>query len=139
MKLDFYEFVETVRKSNFGISIDDNYEVEYDFRRNVIQEGRPAISVKWITGGIRGGSCYGASESDHYPRESDPEPEFEDFDNLVELFVPNITYLHFKKLSKAVVQFKDSTQNDYYGNSTEYREKFSYLEDIYVFLTEQGL
>lgn len=117
--MTFNEFLEKAKKA--GVNIDMSK-----------QPGSPIISVHWTIGGVSGGNCWG--EGGHYAVEGEAEPEFESFENLVLYFVPNISFADFNKLKQKVMYTRTWTENEYYGNSTSYAEKYAYLKDIYKHL-----
>jgi hypothetical protein len=72
------------------------------------------------TGGTRGGGFDGG---DSCPYVNDhPEPvEILEMDQILEMIWPTVTYLQYKKLVReAEVKTEGYTQNEYYGNSTNY-------------------
>ena len=93
------------------------------------------IRVEWMIGGQGGGSCYGG---EHYSLDSEPEPEFEDLDILLEVFNPTITYLQYKKLTREILGIGERRNNDYYGNYTVYGVKKIYLDKLYSYLDSTG-
>lgn len=98
----------------------------------------PHFEVRWITGGVEGGSCWNSGENDpHQARESEPEADFEGLDALLGHFVPNITLLQYRRLGKLIKRTEDY-QNDYYGNHTTYGVKTLQLQELYRFLLELG-
>lgn len=140
----FNEFVEQV--IDLGVNVDENYGAKYKDlysyrihdKKNIVEPGVWAVSIKWYTGGISGGSCWDeGDENNHYATTGEEEPEFTDFETIILHFVPNITFVEFRDIRKLVKQ-KEWTDYEYYGNSTNYAEKYVYLEDIYNFLKEKG-
>lgn len=109
-----------------------------DYRfKEITKQGRAAFQVEWSTGGASGGSCWGGEATEYASDEV--EPEFTSFDNALEVLCPSITFLQYKKLSKAVVEVDTYTRNDYYGNYTNYMSKTVYLDDLLTTLEEMGL
>lgn len=139
MILTFEEFLE--KATNLpDVSVDKNYKVEkhgyYGYDRK--KKGKPAVSIKWYTGGISGGSCWDdGSQDNHYSSTGEEEPNFDDFENLILHFCPNITFVEFRNI-RGLIKQNDWTEDEYYGNSTNYSEKYVFLEDIYNWLVEKG-
>lgn len=92
------------------------------------------ISLEWVTGGVTGGSY--AGESSYSSVESEIEPEFLELENILEEF-DNLKYSTYKKI-KNIILIKDSSENGYYGNSTEKRMKYIYLSDLKQVLIEEN-
>ena len=91
---------------------------------------------EWVCGGITGGSCWGSENL--RGRTAEPEPEFTAVDTLLELLVPDIKFLQYKKLAH-IFSENEYTILEYYGNSTEYRYKWVTIEDLYNKLVELEL
>lgn len=99
--------------------------------------GKPAIVIRWETGGVRGGNCWGGEHETYYSDEK--EPDFEDLEKILEWRCPNLTFLQYKRICKKVIKQDQYTVNDYYGNHTDYSENYVYLEDLYNTLKEMEL
>ena len=98
------------------------------------------LTVEWTTGGETGGSCWDEGDEDrHYAVESEKEPEFEDLDKILQSLCPQITFLQYKALNKDVVQEKDWTDREYYGNYYDKRSKSINLHVLGNYLKEKGL
>ena len=67
-------------------------------------------SSRWTTGGTWG-DCWGNTGECF----SDPQPEFEEFDKLIERIAPNITFVNYKKLYNECVTIETDDECDYYG------------------------
>jgi len=96
---------------------------------------RTQLEVEWRTGGMWGGNCWGDQPS--YSAESDPEPNFDELDTILEKVCPDIPYLQYKKLD-AFIKRDSYTQNEYYGNCTHYAVKRLAVEDLWNFLVDLG-
>lgn len=98
------------------------------------------IEIYWCTGGQSGGSCWGG---EHYPVSGDPEPEFEDLDQILEAVCPGISFLQYKRLCQEVIEFEEDAKghggSDYYGNYRTYSAKKVNLRKLYDTLVEKGL
>jgi hypothetical protein len=92
-------------------------------------EPEDTLSVKWVTGGITGGNCWG--DSAEYAVTAEPEPEFRDLDVILEAVVPNISFVAYKKLVNELVETDSDTEYEWYGNYTHYAQKKVNLLDLY--------
>ena len=81
------------------------------------------VSEQWVSGGKRGGNCWGDS-ADELVIADDPPTEFAVLDELLELVCPNITYLQYRKLQKHIHRV-EYTEYEYYGNYTA--QSFMYI------------
>lgn len=100
----------------------------------------PAIAEYWRTGGVSGGSCWDTGDNDDqfYDMESEPEPEFESLDKILEHFAPNVTFLQYKRLIQDCVERGDHRENEYYGNHTNYAYKIIKLEALFKYMKGLG-
>lgn len=106
------------------------------------EEVPPHISTgQWITGGIGGGSCWDTGEGPdpHYSKDAEPEPEFVQLDKLLEIVWPAITHLQYKNLVRELITIKESSDNDYYGNYTNWSEKKIDIAALYRYLKERNV
>lgn len=98
------------------------------------------IYVRWMYGGVGGGSCWNTDGEDRrYLIEGNPPEELTSLDSVLEKICPSITFLVYKKLTNAVVKHGSYTENDYYGNETSYRYRYVDLKTLYEYMTENGL
>lgn len=79
-------------------------------------------NVKWVTGGMEGGSCWG---DEARPMGGEDEPEDLYIIALLEKFAPSLTFLQFKRLMADPKLYNryDRTNREYYGNYTEYAHR----------------
>ena len=97
-------------------------------------------SDSWVTGGRCGGSCWDDGEEDHHrPRSSDTEEPFTSLDNLLLKFCPNLSFIHYKKISEKLIQRYQHSDNEYYGNYTDYEFKYIQVKDLYNYLKDNNL
>lgn len=99
------------------------------------------LYIKWMTGGMGGGSCWddGSQPTHHYSIDGEPEPDFDDLDTLLLKLCPDITFLQYKKLINGLVKQSSYTEDEYYGNSTTYGVKTISLSELVAKLQEMGL
>ncbi|HVO72514.1 MAG TPA: hypothetical protein VMT35_00710 [Ignavibacteriaceae bacterium] len=89
------------------------------------------ISIKWIVGGRAGGNCWGDEANINVKAEE--EPDFIQFEEIIRDFDKNIRFSKFKEVQKQLIHEKGNTVNEYYGNYTEYAEKYVLFRDLYEF------
>ncbi len=121
-------------------AVDSNGRIGYKNKYGTQNFVFDSLYCQWATGGISGGSCWDKGDGDpHYEMSGDPEPEFEDLDKILEHFCPNITFMQHKALYRAVVQRTSYSQNEYYGNHTDYAVKHFKVENLYNYLVSKEL
>ena len=134
-KKDFIEECKNFAKAEN----DDWYEYSY-YRKQ--EKQKPSYEDRflnsWISGGTSGGSCWDTSESVYYEKVSDPEKELEGLNLFLETHFPSITFLQYKRFAK-YIQTCSRTENEYYGNSTNYAGKYIWFEDVFKVLEELGM
>ena len=98
----------------------------------------PYIMVEWSTGGICGGSCWDTGDKDNHEAytSSDPVPELELLDSILEKINPHISFLQYKKLCQNLIEYDNRVQNEYYGNCTNYSVKKVNLKKLYQYLID---
>lgn len=100
-----------------------------------IEDGK--IQVKWRTGGITGGNCWGGKAN--RPVDGEPEPEFESLDKILAEICPTISFLQYKRLCQAIVKTDSDTEYEYYGNSYTYGIRSCSITDLEEYLKENNL
>lgn len=90
------------------------------------------VYMRWINGGIKGGSCWGTK---HHDREPDPKPRFKALDLVLKFIKPDLTFLQFREIEE-LIQSSEKTEFQYYGNRTEHAVEFIVLSDLYKKLQE---
>lgn len=93
--------------------------------------------IEWTIGGITGGSCYGGEANIAVSGEE--EPEFDDFDDLLSLLNPDISFLKYKKIKSNLISSKNSGYNDYYGNYTDSTKKQFNIKDVIKYCYDNNL
>jgi hypothetical protein len=93
--------------------------------------------VEWTTGGRTGGSCWDEGEPTYYGVSTEEEPDDEDLDNILQVVIPDLTYLEYRKLNRAdIYERGERTQNEYYGNYYEYSWRQLNLKNLYKALVD---
>lgn len=96
--------------------------------------------LKWRIGGVGGGSCWDTGDTDpHYAISGEPEPEFHLLDEILEEACPQISFIQYKRICSQVIKTNEYTENEYYGNYTDYAVKWFDLRELYDALVERDL
>lgn len=69
----------------------------------------------------------------------DPQPEFEEFDRLVEKVAPNITFMKYKKLYNECVTVETDHEYDYYGGCCHKAYYKCDLRKLYDMMVEMNV
>jgi hypothetical protein len=91
-------------------------------------------SNSWTTGGTWG-NCWG----DKGECEPEPQPEFEEFDRLIERVAPNITFMKYKRLYSECVEILNDYECDYYGGRRTTARYRCDLKKLYDMMEEMNL
>jgi hypothetical protein len=89
-------------------------------------------SEPWVIGGRTGGNPWGEAD-----RDSDAEEpkEINLLDEFLEKYYPNITFLQYKRLMRLIKNLT-WTNDEYYGNSSDYKCAYITFEDISEYLSK---
>ena len=90
--------------------------------------------VSWVSGGMCGGNCWGDSADTEVS--SEPEPDLDKLDELLEYVAPSMTIKQYKKLRAEVVYRDSRSDYEYYGNYTTYGVKRVEFDKLYQTLKE---
>ena len=118
----------------YGGSYADEREKEKKWRKQ--NPHLAFLEVSWRYGGVSGGSCWDDGKDHHYSMTGDPEPSFEDLDKLLLKVAPNISFLVYRNLENKLVERDERSENEYYGNYTEYGIKRINIGKLYTYLVE---
>lgn len=124
----------TYSYEDVAIRLASEKKLDYWQRNSIygIESDSDILFSRWSTGGVSGGSYLDDSEPTAYHSE-DTEPHNTILDEILEHYVPNISYLTFRKLNALFSQ--DSYENnEYYGNRTDYAVRYIKMTDLYEFL-----
>lgn len=95
------------------------------------------LTDRWVVGGQSGGSCWDEGESTHYALSTDDEPELEVFDEILEMAIPDLTFREYRAVMKQdVITYRRDSQNEYYGNWTEYMVRTIDLDKLWRALVD---
>ena len=107
---------------NFNFSIEnhmvvlkEDWKLFLDEKKRFHIKNGNLISSEWCLGGVTGNYM-----GETYPAESEPQPDFDELDELLELVCPNITYLQYKKLKRQCVKIVEEERYEYYGSHYTY-------------------
>lgn len=90
------------------------------------------VYTRYETGGYRGGSCWDSSDPQPYSEEP-PKDKFKVLDLVLKELMPNITYLQFKEID-SLIHTEEESENEYYGNCTDYKVEYIILSELYKLL-----
>lgn len=111
------------------------HEFLTELRQGGIDIGdKETLEVEWSTGGLTGGGY--RADVEPYPYESEPEPNFDALDKVLELVAPGITFLQYKRLAASVVHYVHETHAEYYGNRRDVAYKRVLLKELFAWLTD---
>ena len=136
------EIEELAKDSKFYDQYDANAYVDQESRyrrwgddRTIVTE--PRLLVVWETGGVSGGSCWESSNPRSYTNDT-KEPELEILDEIINKFIPSLSYIQFKKLYSELINRSEFTDMEYYGNQTDYDVKYIRLVKLFNYMKEQN-
>lgn len=86
----------------------------------------PVIYMRWVSGGVSGGSCWG---TEHSPRTPDKKPQFKALDLVLKELKPNITFLEFREI-EGLIQSSDNNEYAYYGNRYDYTMEYVIISEL---------
>ncbi len=89
------------------------------------------IYTRYETGGYSGGSCY--NDDDSYARPytiDEPKNKWEVLDIVLKELYPTVSYLQYKEITK-LIQDNEETEDEYYGNSTDWKVEYIILSDLF--------
>ena len=136
---EFENLVTEVTNAEFVIREKLPAEEQPTPRSRRTKEYTKELTVKWVTGGMRGGSCWGGEPRPMEDWEKDNEPEFEALDKVLETVCPNITFMQYKRICQSVIEEDFQYYPDYYGNSTDYGIKKVNIAKLYKELESRNL
>lgn len=126
-------------KQKSALAKEEGYSLFLELVNDVLGEryhNEEGIFVKWVTGGITGGNCWG-DEADQPVSPDEPE-ELTQLDQILERVSPEITFLQYKSLVKDVVVTGSYTQHEYYGNFYCKAVKYCLFSELYAALKQRG-
>lgn len=92
-------------------------------------------------GGTSGGSCWDEGESQHHNYTvTHGGIEVDCLEDLLADIYPQITFLQYKRLTREMdAEFLETSENEYYGNCSNYQQKVVNLGNLYNALCTIGV
>lgn len=94
------------------------------------------IVERWSTGGYSGGNCWNDT-APSYHSSSEKPPSEDIMTEVLTKVAPQITFLQYRSLQKLIKE-ETYTENEYYGNTTDYKAIGFCLHDLFLALKEMG-
>lgn len=132
---DFFKVVEDVFKIKHSYLDHKGKKVFYD--QWVHDSDETKFCINHIVGGVSGGSCWDDSNTREFTND-DPMPEV-DISDLLSKICPNISFLQYNKLIKEVLETKNYTNKEYYGNYDNHVKKTIYWRELYDHLVKNNI
>ncbi len=129
--------VEDDEKSTYNSSYKDGPSNGWSYFKKT-PEKKPCLEVSWETGGVRGGSYHEDSENEDYTCD-DPPAELTALDLIIEKLAPDMGFIPYKRMCSKVVEQDSYSNNEYYGNSTNYSVKRVDLKTLYDYFKEKSI
>jgi hypothetical protein len=125
---DLTDFIKTIKlpyRSNIG-------KIEFKYYDDDSQK----IYVYSIieTGGVTGGN-YNSNKLSSYTTTDELINQFKIFDLILENYKPDMSFIKYNNF-KYKLTVEEHSENEYYGNSTNYLMTYISLEDMVKFLNE---
>lgn len=109
-------------------------------KTQTLEPDRDAIKREVCVGGSEGGSCWNDAPSVGYRTGADiNDATYDDLDNILEKFAPQVTFLQYKKLVKELSSPTDTRAggySDFYGNGTDMETQYIFLDDLAKYINE---
>lgn len=113
----------------FG-SYNNSQYADYEIRKTDCM-----YSAEWSLGGSWG-NCW---DDDLTYVDGDIQPEFKEFDDMLQKICPDIKFLQYKKLYSECVDVVQRSENDYYGGCMNYACYRCDLRKLYGMMVEMNL
>lgn len=100
-------------------------------------EKRYVIWERYEKNGYVGGN-YNGDEAEYFENEK-PDNFFEHFDLILEEIVPNLSFLHYRKVQRELIKNSEKGERwDYYGNSTNWEIQYVVIDELEELLKGLG-
>lgn len=129
LRTEFQKIVEEIAGQEYIYSVKNMWNGTYGPRNT--------LKIEWSTGGYEGGNCWDDTEPYYYSNNAS-EPDFTDFDKILEKVCPQISFIQYKALCRSIV-YDTRSEAEYYGNSTDYSSKSITVDTLYNELKSIGL
>ena len=97
---------------------------------------KEALYFSCDIGGYSGGNCWDDTEPSYYRNNN--ELSYDKLDSLLEKVCPKLSFLEYRKITKLLSEKQTWSENEYYGNTTDYEYQILPLKELYDLLTEMG-
>lgn len=117
-----------------GLTIQNHDPSEVLSYRNKYKHETTGLFIvdEWSTGGRSGGNCWNNDEPESYST-NNTEPSETQFDKLIEVLRPSITFLEYRKCRTACLAHGTRSEDEYYGNRSDYAFVFCKLETLHEY------
>ena len=93
----------------------------------------PVIYSRYKTSGYSGGS-YSGGEAEYF-QVDEPKDKYRVIEMVLELLKPDIKLSQYKKIL-SMIHTNEETENEYYGNSDDYKVEYIILSELETYLNE---
>lgn len=148
MDLTFTQFAKRVYAIAKGSLKKFKHQSQWPYEKDVpitgikdIDRGTRLEGERIHVGGTRGGSCWDAGESSHHGYTcAHGDIEIECLEAILADICPQITFLQYKRLAREMkAETLESSENEYYGNSSDYQQRVVKMGDLYDALVTVGV
>lgn len=98
---------------------------------------KPRLYIQWSTGGMSGGNCWNAPPEYYSSDEGDKDLQI--LDKILQSISPDLNFLQYKDLCNTLVKTDSYSENEYYGNSTDYSSKEIDLRSLFDYLLNKAV
>lgn len=131
-RFTFEEFIEIIydvalKKPGTYESLND-YASTWDFGRDGFTIRDNVIIQTHVSGGARGGNCWGDS-AEYFSNHKKAQP-FIPLDNILKAVAPDVSYLKYKEIEN-LIEVGEDCDREYYGNYTSYDIYTLDIEKLY--------
>ena len=86
----------------------------------------PAIYMRYETGGMSGGNCWGDKSSSYIINK---KPKFKVLNIVLKKLKPELTFLDFQEIEE-LIHTNEEHEYQYYGNSSDYKIEYIILSEL---------
>jgi len=117
---------------DFVISLLEFYEDDYHF---LITDD--TLTYRISRGGVAGGNCWESGGNYHYSENDDYDGRIPQFEEFIVKIKPSITLREYLDFYDNYVVAREDSDNEYYGNYTNYAVREVNLKELYKLLYEE--
>ncbi len=142
--MTYEKFIEKVKSCPVSWITEDRYhnsESRYSKNKKKYDDKIPfAIHSYGETGGVSGGSCWDSSDPQSYSNPHGCQESINEINKCLALILtevcPNISFLTYSIIYNELIESKETSNYEYYGNSTDYINHYIILKNLYDRLVE---